>query len=370
LIVCLLAAAATLVTPGNARAEWRESNLPCGVVPGAILPAPLVWIEPEEEWSAWPRYFTDSDSSFTNPPATQFTATANWGDGTTGPATVQASSGIGGCYIVAAVHTYANPGLYTISYLVHDSATNRDHVMPAAQQLRVLSPVPQLVSTPSIDARTGVPWEGVVAHFKAPEPFATTTGGGDPSKYYTATIEWTDALPEEAATVVDGAHPFVEFDVRGSHVYNAPFIGSIGVHIFHAGRLLGRWEASSVNVEGPHSPGAGPATRGGLVCGFLHARVPYTRRRGGPRWRVYVRGASSCGAATRALDAVMHRRGKDHFHGSESNSYFTYHQWTCAYGQMGSQSCRLGPSAHPRARALALRCSEVFCPATRPPTDL
>jgi len=112
------------------------------------------------------------------------------------------------------------------------------------------------------------------------------------------------------------------------------------------------------------------ASDGSGVCGFLHARVPYSTRAGGPAWRVYVRGQISCGAGTEALAAIMHRRGHNHGNGSEANSYFTYRGWTCPYGQMGSQFCFMGSARKPRARALALRCSEVQCPSAAPPAYL
>lgn len=114
-------------------------------------------------------------------------------------------------------------------------------------------------------------------------------------------------------------------------------------------------------------PVQGQAQSGGRVCGFLHARVPYSTRAGGPVWRVYARGHASCRAATGVLDAVMHLRGADHDNGAQSNSYVTYRGWTCPYGQMGSQLCFLGPTGHPRAQALADRCSEAACPSNRVP---
>lgn len=123
-------------------------------------------------------------------------------------------------------------------------------------------------------------------------------------------------------------------------------------------------------MAGPRSARAKTPARdaaGGRVCGVLHARVPYSSAGGGPTWRVYVRGVASCGAASGTLDAVMHLHAKNHDNGSESNSYFTYGDWTCPYGQMGSQACFLGSPSHPRARALALRCSEVRCPTRRAP---
>lgn len=106
---------------------------------------------------------------------------------------------------------------------------------------------------------------------------------------------------------------------------------------------------------------------GGRVCGFIHAHVPYSTRGGGPAWRVYSRGEVSCQEAAGVLGAVMHLHAENHSNGSEANSYFTDGDWTCPYGQMGSQSCLLGSTSHPRARTLALRCSEDPCPADRPP---
>lgn len=114
---------------------------------------------------------------------------------------------------------------------------------------------------------------------------------------------------------------------------------------------------------------AGPAQGAahGKVCGSLHARVPYSRAPGGPLWRVYVRGNAPCRSAVRALGAVMHLHGANHSGGSEVNSYFTYEGWTCPYGQMGIQTCFLGPSSHPRASAFADRCSQAPCPVDRVP---
>ena len=103
------------------------------------------------------------------------------------------------------------------------------------------------------------------------------------------------------------------------------------------------------------------------MCGFIHARVPYSTHGGGPSWRVYARGAVSCGDAAAVLGAVMHLRGREHSHDGEAGSYLTYRGWTCPFGQMGVQTCLLGSTTHPRAQAFALRCSENPCPADRVP---
>lgn len=100
-------------------------------------------------------------------------------------------------------------------------------------------------------------------------------------------------------------------------------------------------------------PAAAAST--GRSCGVIHAHVPYSHNpHGGKSWRVHVSGQASCRTAEQTLDAVMHLHGIDHYHGLEANSFWTYKGWTCPYGQMGVQTCYLGPAAKPRAEAYAL----------------
>jgi hypothetical protein len=120
------------------------------------------------------------------------------------------------------------------------------------------------------------------------------------------------------------------------------------------------------------------ATHGASVasCGFIHASVPYTRHGTAERWRVYVRGASSCATAVKVLEDVMHLRARPHVGRSEADSYFSDDRWFCPFGNMGLQSCelptRLPMHAPIRAHALALDCSTAGrgCPAHVPSRDL
>ncbi len=111
-------------------------------------------------------------------------------------------------------------------------------------------------------------------------------------------------------------------------------------------------------------------------CGYLRASVPYSSDGHADRWRVYVRGAASCAAAVKVLDAIMHLRGTLHQGMTEAGAYFTDSGWLCPVGQMGMQSCELPTRlpAHPpiRARALAINCATAGsgCPAELPSSDL
>jgi hypothetical protein len=112
------------------------------------------------------------------------------------------------------------------------------------------------------------------------------------------------------------------------------------------------------------------------TCGYIHASVPYSTNGHADRWRVYVKGSTSCARATATLDAVMHTHGKQHVGGSEVDSYTTFAGWICPYGLMGEQTCEFPTRlpAHPpiRAHALALNCAlpPRGCPTHVPSSDL
>lgn len=109
----------------------------------------------------------------------------------------------------------------------------------------------------------------------------------------------------------------------------------------------------------------------GRVCGTLHASLPYTHRGSKDRWRVYVAGKTSCGAAEAALDAVMHLRAKLHRGSNEADTYSTYGAWRCPAGNMGVQEC-FAPRRVPTyaAQALAVDCTvnPHECSASKPPS--
>lgn len=123
---------------------------------------------------------------------------------------------------------------------------------------------------------------------------------------------------------------------------------------------------TSSSASGPTARTAQPrVTR----CGFIHASVPYSRRGNRNRWGVYVAGRASCATSKAVLSAVMHLRASAHVGKDNADSYFSYHGWRCAFGQMGNQPCWL-PATHPyRAAATALNCDDHpdgGCPARIP----
>lgn len=242
-IAALTGAIALVAMPGAAQAEWTAASTPCDVAPGAIFPLPVPFFEIEEPAQPPAGYFTYGADPSEAPPVSQFTAVANWGDGTTSPVTVEDGS-VGDCYVVPApTHTYTSTGTYQFSYTIHDDKTGLDHTLDATQ-LHIWSDIPHLLGDPSsreVKTTVGNPWSGVVAEFSDEAPTA------NPSWPYTAEIEWGNGEPSTPGTITpqNGA-----FTVSGSFTYAHPFSGQITVAISHGTRSLGKWATSSVNVKG------------------------------------------------------------------------------------------------------------------------
>ena len=128
-IAGLLWQGAIIALPTTALAEWTPESWPCDVAPGAILPAPVTSFLVGEPAEILEGYFTYGEPPEQAPPASIFTAVANWGDGTTSPATVESGS-VGDCYSVSTpTHSYVNAGAYQFTYTVHDMNTGVDHVV-------------------------------------------------------------------------------------------------------------------------------------------------------------------------------------------------------------------------------------------------
>lgn len=216
-IVALAAQAALGYSPTPAQAE--EFGGPCtSLLPGAILPLPVHFnattgspLTPQKA------EFTDSEPL----PLSDFTATANWGDGTTTPASISSAD----CHeVTASSHTYTHSGAYQFSYTVHDAHTGLDHTIGA--ETVYIWGLPQRVDAPSshtIEATVGVPWSGIIGEFTQESlPF---TG----APYY-VNIEWESGdRTWDHGTVTAGANGVLV--VTGSHVYPAAFAGTATVTV-------------------------------------------------------------------------------------------------------------------------------------------
>ncbi len=158
---------------------------------------------------------TFSDPGFAaNGSGVTYSATIDWGDGTTSPATVtvtQGSAGVPTVGTISATHTYARHGNDTITVTVTDSQG-----LQGSATLNALDVPPTVVAGPDETVNQGSPVD-VDATFTDPgyEVGATTAS-------YPATIDWGDGTTSVGTVTLTPGGPGVPTvgTIMGSHVYD------------------------------------------------------------------------------------------------------------------------------------------------------
>jgi PKD repeat protein len=152
-----------------------------------------------------------------NPSATasQYTATINWGDGTTTTGTV--SERFSGEFDVYGSHTYATAGVYLVSVTITDSDGG---AWTTAMDFTMGTPSPLVTNNgTAIRATAGMPFTGVVGSFVDTNPKDDNAG-----TLFTAIIAWADGEGDSAATTA-GTIAYAgngEFLIYGTHTYDTP----------------------------------------------------------------------------------------------------------------------------------------------------
>lgn len=155
--------------------------------------------------------FSDSD---TTQLASAFTATIDWGDGTTTAGTI---TGAAGSFTVSAQHTYADEGSFTLSVTV----SGPGGAMATSNATATIAEADVLAGAAiTFNATAGTPFTGVVANF-------TDTISTNVASDFTATINWGDATASSAGTV--SAAGSGGFSVNGTHTYAA--LGTFSVTV-------------------------------------------------------------------------------------------------------------------------------------------
>jgi len=152
--------------------------------------------------------FTGTVANFTDGSthvASDYTATINWGDGTTTAGTVSGSSG---SFSVSGLHTYADEGAFTVPVTITRTA---DSAQAIANSTANVAEGDSLTALPKIfGAATNQSFSGQVAGF-------TDTFLGNVASDFTATIDWGDGTTT-AGTVTGSAG---SFNVSGAHTYSS-----------------------------------------------------------------------------------------------------------------------------------------------------
>ncbi|HLJ92628.1 MAG TPA: hypothetical protein VKU02_05470 [Gemmataceae bacterium] len=168
-------------------------------------------------------------ATFTNPtnpgePSSNFSASINWGDGTTSTGTISGPDA-GGVYTVFGSHTYAEEGTaehggpftitVTISHLGISSVNVTD---------------PTNITDAPLSAAGGFSFTGPTLTNATLATF-TDTGGPEPLSHYSATINWGDSTT--SAGTISGPSGSGVFTVTGSHTYSGTGAFTISVTINH-----------------------------------------------------------------------------------------------------------------------------------------
>jgi len=149
--------------------------------------------------------FTDGNP---NAPVSEFTATINWGDGTSSAATItQDASKV---FHVLGTHTYIEEG----NFPVHVAIDDEGGASTTADGTARIADAPLSGNALPITGIAGKSSSARVAHFTDSNPMA------GPVDEYTATILWGDGTASEGRIVPDTVAG--GFFVEGNHVYNSP----------------------------------------------------------------------------------------------------------------------------------------------------
>ncbi|HVX64239.1 MAG TPA: TIGR03118 family protein, partial [Pirellulales bacterium] len=147
--------------------------------------------------------FTDTYTAST---AGNFTATIDWGDGTSSTGTVTGSNGT---FTVTGTHTYTQPGAEAVKVVIKD--TDGTASATASSTATPISSTVSVTGSP-VNVSTGVTVSSAtVATF-------TDTATNLPTSDYTATIDWGDGTSSTGTITLSGS----KFTVTGSHVYTEP----------------------------------------------------------------------------------------------------------------------------------------------------
>jgi hypothetical protein len=145
--------------------------------------------------------FTEPDASA---PASQYTATIDWGDTTSSAGTVVGPAG--GPFTVNGTHTYTEEGSYPVKVKITDNVNSSNTTTATSTATVGDAALTASCATPTVSTTS---FSGNVATFADANPFGTTAD-------FTASINWGDASTSAGVVTGPVGGPFT---VSGTHTY-------------------------------------------------------------------------------------------------------------------------------------------------------
>lgn len=180
--------------------------------------------------------FTDNSSDT----AGNFSATINWGDGTTTTGSIVNTGP--GAFDVRGAHTYADEGTYNTTVALSDA----DGEFSSVAGSFTVGDAPLSGSATSPTAFRAVAFSGKVASFSDTNPL------GDLAEF-SSTVNWGDGSISTGTVVID---PAGGFDVNGGHTYASTGSFSLSVKVTDVGGTVASF-AGVVTVSEPPPSVAG-----------------------------------------------------------------------------------------------------------------
>jgi hypothetical protein len=219
-----MAGLASVTLPGVAGAKAAHGYGGCIQLTGSSFPATAgVAVSPTVAT------FTDTKPPWYQPPwyPSHFSATIDWGDGTTTSGTVNPPGGYGDPYTVTGTHTYATQGTYTTRITVFQGWPGYDKAT-ATGTATVTDYAIDATGVPIPDQSTGQGFTVPVATFTDANPNA-------PLGEFTALIDWGDGSSAGDGDISQPAGVGTTFDVSGGHTYSTAATFTVTVTISDPG---------------------------------------------------------------------------------------------------------------------------------------
>jgi hypothetical protein len=202
---------------GSWPADLRDDASVIGATSFAVLALGRVGAPPDQQITAAGKSlsategksFTATVATFTDPDtnatASEYTATINWGDGST--SSNIKPTGSGGNFTVTGTHTYAEEGKFAVKVTISDDDTPSNTATASGTASVADAALHATAGTP---AKSGTTLSGTLATFTDDDPAGTVSD-------YTASINWGDGTTTSGTISAKSG----KFLVSGSHKYGS-----------------------------------------------------------------------------------------------------------------------------------------------------